>query len=62
MGEGSTNELYKLNLSSHTWSQVAGKGTLPQPRSFHAMVSVKGRLYVFWRLRDLRPPERPAQL
>ena len=47
MGEGSTNELYKLDLSSHTWSQVAGKGTLPEPRSFHAMVSVKGKLYVF---------------
>ena len=47
MGEGSTNDLYRLNLSSQTWSQVATKGTPPEPRSFHAMVAVKGKLYVF---------------
>ena len=47
MGEGSTNELYRLDLSSHTWSQVAATGPLPEPRSFHAMVSVREKLYVF---------------
>ena len=47
MGEGSTNELYRLDLTSHSWSKVAGTGPLPAPRSFHAMVAVKGKLYVF---------------
>ena len=47
MGEGSTHDLYRLDLSSRTWSQVAAKGTPPEPRSFHAMVAVKGKLYVF---------------
>lgn len=47
MGEGSTNELYSLNLLSHTWSQVAAAGAPPEPRSFHAMVSIKDRLYIF---------------
>ena len=47
MGEGSTNKLYTLDLTLHRWSQVAGTGTLPAPRSFHAMVAVKGKLYVF---------------
>ena len=47
MGEGSTNELYRLDLSSCTWTRVEGAGSLPEPRSFHAMVSVKDKLYVF---------------
>ena len=62
MGEGSTNELYKLDLSSHKWSQVAGTGSLPEPRSFHAMVSVKGKLYVFGGCGTSGRSERPAQL
>ena len=47
MGEGSTNQLYRLDLTSHTWSKVAPAGALPAPRSFHAMVAVRGKLYVF---------------
>ena len=47
MGEGSTNDLHRLDLASHTWIRVAAAGPLPAPRSFHAMVAVRGKLYVF---------------
>lgn len=67
MGEGSTNDLHMLDLSSRTWTEVAVKGTPPDPRSFHAMVAVRNKLYVFGgcgqagRLADLHSFECESQ-
>lgn len=47
MGEGSTNDLYCFDTSKSEWLRVEAKGVLPEPRSFHAMVSVGSNLYVF---------------
>ena len=47
MGEGSTNDLFRLDLSSGTWCEVPAKGTPPEARSFHAMTAVKNKLFVF---------------
>jgi N-acetylneuraminic acid mutarotase len=47
MDEGSVNDLYTLDATKLEWSKVQAKGSLPEPRSFHAMVASGSSLYVF---------------
>jgi len=41
------NDLHKFDTKTRTWTAVDTKGDLPSPRSFHKMVALKNKLYVF---------------
>ncbi|GAB4817934.1 hypothetical protein N2152v2_004980 [Parachlorella kessleri] len=48
MGEGSLDELYAFDVATNRWSKVEPRGGVcPPRRSYHAMVSQGGKLYVF---------------
>ncbi len=47
MGEGSMNDLYSFDTKAGMWTRLEPNGTLPEPRSFHAMVAINSNLYVF---------------
>jgi Kelch motif/Galactose oxidase, central domain len=51
MNEQAMNDVWKLDCSGpagkERWSQVAAKGTPPDARSFHRMVTVGDQMYVF---------------
>ena len=41
------NDLYSFDTRTGRWTRLDPKGTLPEPRSFHAMVAISSNLYVF---------------
>jgi len=41
------NDLHKFDTKTRTWTTVDTRGDLPSPRSFHKMVALKNKLYVF---------------
>lgn len=47
MGEGSLADMYKLDTTTATWSEVAMAGQVPEARSYHCMTSIGTTLYVF---------------
>ncbi|BDA51022.1 Nitrile-specifier protein 5 [Coccomyxa sp. Obi] len=47
MGEGSMNDLYSFDTKAGKWTRLEPKGALPEPRSFHAMVAIGSKIYVF---------------
>jgi len=47
MEEAPLNDLWKFSFKDKTWVHVTPGGTVPEPRSFHKMVSVGAKLYVF---------------
>lgn len=47
MSEAAMNDLWRLDLSTKTWSQVETKGDAPEPRSFHRIACVGDSLFVF---------------
>eukprot|EP00877_Chromochloris_zofingiensis_P006588 jgi/Chrzof1/2182/Cz11g05080.t1 len=48
MGEGADDHLWVLDTTTSHWSKVeAVSGSLPSPRSYHAMMAVGTNLYVF---------------
>ena len=47
MGESSLNDLFYFDIETKTWTQIPGNDTFPAERSFHQMVSVGEKLFVF---------------
>ena len=47
MGECSLNDLFYFDIETKTWTQIPGNDTFPAERSFHQMVSVGEKLFVF---------------
>ena len=47
MGESSLNDLYYFDIETKTWTQIPENDTFPAQRSFHQMVSVGQKLFVF---------------
>lgn len=49
MDEAPLNDLYSYDLATKTWENISvpSSGSVPSPRSFHKMVSVGKKLYVF---------------
>lgn len=41
------NDLHKFDTKTRTWTAVDTQGDLPSPRSFHKMVALGDKLYVF---------------
>lgn len=41
------NDLYSFDTKLQKWSRVEAKGPPPEARSFHAMVAVGSKLFVF---------------
>merc|ERR1711990_122602 len=41
------NDLHKFDTQTRTWTAIDTKGDLPSPRSFHKMVALNNKLYVF---------------
>ncbi|XP_076467145.1 uncharacterized protein LOC143298228 [Babylonia areolata] len=47
MGERSLADLYKLDTSTNTWTQVTMTGPVPEARSYHSMAAIGATIYVF---------------
>lgn len=51
MNEEPLNDMWKFNTVTHEWSLVhysdESEGSIPSPRSFHRMVNMSGKLFVF---------------
>eukprot|EP01084_Bolivina_argentea_P129206 228220_1 len=47
MSEQPMNDLWKFHIPSKTWTCVKAEKNTPEPRSFHKMLSVGSKLYVF---------------
>lgn len=47
MEEAPLNDLWKFSLENHVWVQLKPEGPAPEPRSFHKMVSLGTKLYVY---------------
>lgn len=47
MGEGNTDEMFSFNINTRKWSKLTTSGKRPAPRSYHAMVSLNKKLYMF---------------